>query len=252
MFCMNFRVILAFLMLGLPAIAAHAQMGVASEKSALKEGFAFPEKGSVRILLFRPDVIVGKQSTGGLDQPNADWTAQARDHLVTALGKAQGTRSNDMKLMPELSGEDALIMADYRSLFRVVADAALTHKLFPGNLLPTKKEKFDWAMGTGASRLGTIGGGDYGLFMYSYDSYGSSGRKALQVMGLLADSGASSGVHIGYAGLVDLKTGDLLWINADVRMRGDVRTAEGADKRVAQLLEDFPLRAGLDASAVAQ
>jgi hypothetical protein len=107
-------------------------------------------------------------------------------------------------------------------------------------------------MGPGASRLGTIGGGDYGLFIYTYDSYGSSGRKALQVIGLLAESGASSGVHIGYAGLVDLKTGDLLWINADVRMRGDVRTAEGADKRVSQLLEDFPLRAGPVAKALMQ
>jgi hypothetical protein len=249
---MSFRIISAFLLLCLPAIAAHAQTGVASEKSAIKEGFAFPDKGAVRIVLFRPDVSVGEQSTGGLDQPNADWTTQARDHLVTALGKAQGTRSNDMKLMPELLGEDALIMADYRSLFKVVVDAAITHKLFPGNLLPTKEEKFDWTMGPGASRLGTIGGGEYGLFIYTYDSYGSSGRKALQVIGLLAESGASSGVHIGYAGLVDLKTGDLLWINADVRMRGDVRTAEGADKRVSQLLENFPLRSGLVAKAVRQ
>lgn len=240
------------MVLCLPAIAAHGQLGVASEKSAIKEGFTFPEKGSVSILLFRPDVSVGEQSAGGMDQPNANWTLQARDHLVTALGKAQGTRSNDMKLMPELSGDDALIMADYLSLFKVVMDAVITHKLFPGNLLPTKKEKFDWTMGSGASQLGTIGGGDYGLFMYTYDSYASPGRKALQVMGLVAGSGSSSDVHIGYAGLVDLKTGDLLWINADVRMRGDVRTAEGADKRVAQLLEDFPLRSGLLAKAVTQ
>jgi hypothetical protein len=50
----------------------------------------------------------------------------------------------------------------------------------------------------------------------------------------------SSGVHAGYAGLVDLRTGDLVWLNADLKMGGDVREADGASKRVVQLLEDFP------------
>jgi hypothetical protein len=48
------------------------------------------------------------------------------------------------------------------------------------------------------------------------------------------------GEHKGYAGLVDLHTGDLLWLNADVEMGGDVRDAEGAKKRVGQLLKKFP------------
>jgi hypothetical protein len=62
----------------------------------------------------------------------------------------------------------------------------------------------------------------------------------LQIVGLVAGVGVTSGVHAGYAGLVDLKTGDLLWLNADFQMGGDVREAEGAHKRVRQLLEDFP------------
>ncbi len=49
-----------------------------------------------------------------------------------------------------------------------------------------------------------------------------------------------SGEHAGYAGLIDLKTGDVVWLNADGAMGGDVRTAEGADKRVGQLLEGLP------------
>jgi hypothetical protein len=249
---MKFRMILAFLMLGLPAITAHAQSGMTSEKSAIKQGFAFPQKGSVRILLFRPDVSVAEQSTGGMDQPNADWTVQARDHLVTALGRAQTARSNGMKVMPELQGEDARIMADYGSLFKAMIDAVMTHELFPGNILPTKKGSFNWTMGPGISRLGVVGEGDYGLFVYSYDSYGSSGRKALEVAGLVNGIDARSGTHMGYAGLVDLKTGDLIWVNANVQMRGDVRTADGAVKRVAQLLSGFPAREGVVAKAVAK
>ncbi|NJM49573.1 MAG: hypothetical protein HC843_00620, partial [Sphingomonadales bacterium] len=101
-----------------------------------------------------------------------------------------------------------------------------------------------WTLGPTTQKLSELGGGaDYGLFLYSYDSYGSTGRKAAQIVGLiLAANLIPSGVHIGYAALVDLKTGDMVWINADISMGGDIRTQEGAEKRVMQLLEGFPSR----------
>ena len=217
---------------------------MAQEKSASKPGFSFPATGPVKILVFRPDVQVGEQTTGGMNQPNADWTAAARTHIGNALAAAQAARSNELILMPELEGEQAAVLADYRSLFRAVTQAVVDHKLFKGNRLPTKKGEFDWTLGPGISQLADIGGGDYGLFIYTYDSYGSAGRKAAQIVGAMFGAVIISGVHIGYAGLVDLHTGELVWINADLRMGGNVRDAEGATKRVAQLLEDFPTRAG--------
>jgi hypothetical protein len=47
-------------------------------------------------------------------------------------------------------------------------------------------------------------------------------------------------VNIGLHGLVDLHTGDLIWLNADGAMGGDVRKSDGSGKRVRELLEDFP------------
>ena len=221
-----------------------ASPAVAQEKSAIKAGFTFPKDGPVRILVFRPDVRVGEQSTAGMNEPNADWTTAARRNIADALDKAQVARSNEIKPMPELDGADGKLLADYRALFRAVADSVVQHKLFPGNRLPTKKEAFNWTLGSGVAKLGEIGGGDYGLFLFTNDSYGSAGRKAAQIFGALLGAYIPSGVHVGYAGLVDLKTGELVWINADVAMGGDVREVEGATKRVAQLLEDFPQREG--------
>ena len=63
----------------------------------------------------------------------------------------------------------------------------------------------------------------------------------LQVVAMLGPRiSVKSGEHKGAAGLVDLKTGDLLWLNADFAMGGDVREIDGAEKRVGQLLEEFP------------
>ena len=229
----------------LPAHSAQAQFldaFIPKEKSATKEGFVLPAKGDVKILVFRPDVYVAEQTTAGLDQPNADWTNAARSLLADALKQAQTEQGNILKQMPPLSDTQAALMNEYSLLFKVIADSAVTHRLFPGDRLPTKKGKSDWTLGTGAAQLGANGGGDYGLFIYTYDSYGSSGRKTAQVVAALMGVGVSSGVHIGYAGLVDLKTGDLVWMNADISMGGDIRTSEGAAKRVQQLLEDFPAR----------
>lgn len=234
----------------LAAAPARAQWG--TESSASKQGFAFPADGPVRILVFRPEVRVGAQSTGGLNEPNADWTAAARRHIGDALDKAQLARANEIKAMPEPEGADGALLADYRALFRTVTDAVVQHKLFAGNRLPTKKAEFNWTLGPGVARLGELGGGDYGLFLFTYDSYGSAGRKAAQVVGLLLGAYVPAGVHIGYAGLVDLRTGELVWINADVAMGGDVREPEGAAKRVAQLLEDFPKRADAQPAAAAK
>lgn len=195
--------------------------------------------------MFRPDVRVGSQSAGGLVTPNAEWTAGARKLMGDALVASRPGGASDVVFMPELEGENAAVLADYRALFKGVALTVLQHRLFKGNRLPTKITGFEYTLGPGVSRLGELGGGDYGLFIYTDDAFGSTGRKLLQLFAAGAGVGVQSGVHIGYAGLVDLKTGDLVWINADFRMGGDVREPDGAAKRVAQLMEDFPLPGGV-------
>src|SRR3546814_12110985 len=93
----------------------------------------------------------------------------------------------------------------------------------------------DWSSDVCSSDLA-----NYALFIYNKDAYGSTGRKLLQFTAALGGVSVKSGEHAGYAGLVDLKTGDLLWLNADGAMGGDGREVDGAERRVRQLLEGFP------------
>lgn len=221
---------------GFTAAAASAQ-----EKSGTKPGFTLTP-GSTKILLIRPTIKVGAQSTGGLFEPNADWTAQARDNLGAALAVAQTRLGNDVIVAEEPIGPAATTLASYRALFTVLADSVIEYQFFPGNRLPTKKRKgqFDWTMGPGVAEIGKGTGCDYALFLFDEDQYGSTGRKLLQVFAAMAYVTVKSGEHRGYAGLVDLRSGDLVWLNADQEMGGDVRTPEGAQKRMAQLLKNFP------------
>jgi hypothetical protein len=225
----------------IPLLGAQAQ----SRKSLTQAEFAFPAEGQVRVVLFRPDVTVSEQSTGGLDAPNAGWTEEARDQLTAALGKAQAERNIQLKLMPDLKGDDAKTMSDYRKLFKTVADSVIKHRLFDLDPLPTKAEQFDWTLGNGAEKLGILAEADYGLFFYTLDSYESASRRTARLIASAAGAAPPSETNMGYAGLVDLKTGDLVWINVDVKMAGDVRTADGAALRISELLDGFPVRAGI-------
>jgi hypothetical protein len=201
----------------------------------------------------RPAIRVGAQSTGGMFEPNADWTAQARDNIGQALRECQSKLGNELLVYDEGATGEGPLAAQYANLFGTVADSVIEYQFFKGNRLPTKvrQNAFEWGMGPGLAALQSLKGGDYGLFINTYDAYGSTGRKVLQVFAALGGIAVTSGEHIGYAGLVDLKSGDLMWLNADRQMGGDVRSPEGAHKRVRQLLEGFPGRpAGTPAEAV--
>lgn len=215
----------------------------AQEKSAIKSGFSL-QPGSTKILLFRPKISVGSQSTGGMREPNADWTAQARDNIGVALAAAQKKLGNEVVVVEEPVGPQVDRLAAYQGLFGIVAQSVIEFKFFPGNRLPSKKREgvFDWTLGPGVADLAAGTGCRYGLFILTDDEFGSTGRKLFQLFAAMGGVGITSGVHKGFAGLVDLTTGDLVWLNADLQMGGDVRAADGAEKRVAQLLEDFPGR----------
>ena len=181
-------------------------------------------------------------------EPNGDWTEQGKKNIEVALEKLQGRLGNQVILAPEAYGKDAEAVQEHMALFAAVSDAVVNYQFFKGNRLPTKKrdndhDVFDWSLGKGVADLPGAKDADYALFIYDRDEFGSTGRKILQIVALLGPGlYVKSGEHVGYAGLVDLKTGDLLWLNADGQMGGDVRKADGADKRVGELLEDFPGR----------
>jgi hypothetical protein len=227
----------AFTLLALSTATA----ATAQERTATKDGFALPANSGKRILVFRPKVSVGAQSTGGLFEPRAEWTDKARSNIEAALLKRQTDLGNVIVPAPEVFGDQARLVDEYTNLFDAVAQAVVTYQFFKGNRLPTKKRDnkggvFDWSLGEGVRDLPGAQDADYALFIYNKDAYGSTGRKILQVVALLGPGIAvTSGEHKGAAGLVDLKTGDLMWLNADFAMGGDVREADGAEKRVRQL-----------------
>ncbi len=209
-----------------------------------------PPRGDYSLIVMRPDVSVGSVTAGGLVEPRAEWTEQARANLLTALREQQtgrGGRTVIAETREGIPGVDPKLVADLERLHNAVGNSIALHK-YLGADLPTKRRGIDWTLGEDAVKLGRATGMDYALFLYAQDAVASTGRVALQVLGLAGCFVGfcvpqGGGGQAAYASLVDLKTGDVVWFNVlqtgtqlpGVTM-GDIRTPEGAAQMVERLL----------------
>ncbi len=211
-----------------------------------------PPEGNYKLLVMRPDVSVGSVTTGGMVEPRADWTEQARTNLIAALRAQQATRGGNVVIMERrdsLPGVDPDTVAELERLHYAVGQSIALHR-YSGRYLPTKRGKgLDWTLGQDAVQLGQRTGMDYALFLYAEDSFASTGRIALQVLGVagcvvgFCAPNIGGGGQFAYASLVDLRSGEVVWFNvlqagtqvAGIKM-GDLRTPEGAAQAVDRLL----------------
>ena len=211
-----------------------------------------PPSGDYKLLVMRPDVSVGSVTTGGLTEARADWTEAARTNLLAAMRAQQAERGGNVRVLDRrdsLPGVPAETIAELERLHGTVGNSIALHK-YLGENLPTKRGKgLDWTLGEQAVALGRKTGMDYALFMHAEDSFASTGRVALQVLGIAGCFVGFCAPNIGgagqfaYASLVDLRTGEVVWFNvltarsqiAGIKM-GDIRTPAGSAEMVERLL----------------
>jgi hypothetical protein len=210
-----------------------------------------PPQGDYSLIVMRPDVTVGTVTTGGLVEPRADWTEQARGHLLRALAEQQADRGGKTRILETregIPGVSAETVAELERLHAAVGSSIALHK-YMGLTLPTKRRQgLDWTLGEEAVKFGRATGMDYALFLHAEDAQASTGRTALQVLGiagcLIGFCAPQGGGHqSAYASLVDLRTGEVVWFNVLQTGSqlpgisfGDIRSPEGAAQMVDRLL----------------
>jgi hypothetical protein len=237
-------------------LALLAALGVATAGCVQTKQYAdlqfTPPQGDYKLLVLRPDVSVGSLTTGGMVEPRADWTDQARASIIDALRTQQASRGGQTTFIQrrnELPGVTPDELADVERLNAAVDESIVEHK-YLGDYLPTKRGKgLDWTLGQGAVELGRKTGYDYALFLHAEDEVASRGRVVLGVIGLAGCVVGFCAPNIGgaqqtdYASLVDLKTGEVVWFNVVIAGSqvpgikfGDLRTPAGAAQMVDRLL----------------
>ena len=202
-----------------------------------------PPQGDYSLIVMRPDVSVGSVTAGGLVEPRADWTETARANLLQALRNQQagrGGRTMIMESRGSVPGVDPELVADLERLHNAVGTSIALHK-YVGQELPTKRRGLDWTLGEDAVAFGRKANMDYALFLYAQDSFASTSRMAMAVIGLAGCfigfcAPVGGGSQTAFASLVDLRTGDVVWFNILQSQIGDIRTPEGSAQMVERLL----------------
>lgn len=221
-------------------------VGCASPKTYLVTDMELPNRpGGHRVLLMPADVVLSELAVGGTSEPNAAWTKAAKGHIERALAdllKKEGARLIHYRAPKKGQGTLHKKHIQLVKLHDAVVSMIGRHGYAgPGDFsLPTKKGKFDWTLGKGVAALRKAYKADYALFVYMRDSYSTDGRKAMMVVTSLF-GGARGGVQKGYATLVDLRSGQVIWINYFRKDSGDLRTAETAREASQILIAELPL-----------
>ena len=207
-----------------------------SQISALKT-----TDGSLNFLLMPLDVELSILTAGGMLEPQAEWTENAKKYMLVALRDMLSSQGRDLTVYEanDVSSEAVAIHADIEKLHRAVGVTILQHK-YVGLELPTKKDKFDWTLGAEAAVLGDSYEADYGLFIFVRDSYSTGGRVLMQIAAAAFGAALQGGQQIGFASLVDLNSGDVVWFNLLASATGDLRNQADADKTVRKLVGNLP------------
>ncbi|MDX1431177.1 MAG: hypothetical protein R3286_01890 [Gammaproteobacteria bacterium] len=230
------------LLLALPVLAVLS--GCATTQSHVSSDAMLPQTDTPPVmLLMKPDVELSELTAGGIQQPHAQWTVAGLGNIEQAL--ADMMRKRNVKMVPyEPPDNDPQRLHDQQQiikLHRAVGVSIIRHKYFEPEVLPTKQSVFDWSLGPDVQMLREDYEADYALFVFVRDSYATAGRTAMIVAMAVLGVGIPAGTQAGFASLVDLRTGNVVWFNRLVSATGDLRTRGPAEQAVASLMAGFPL-----------
>jgi hypothetical protein len=207
-----------------------------SDPRHLAPGFTSRPAGS-KLVIVPADMELFSISAGGVQEPKADWTEAAQRNFKAALAARRHQLGPNAIELKEAELDE---FAELNALQHAVAEAVFVHHAGMGMKLPTKNERLDWSLGEAVKPLKDKTGADYALFTWIRDSYASGERKATMIALALLGAISTGGSQIGYASLIDLNTGRVVWFSDLQRMSGDLREPAAAMETVETLFKGFP------------
>ena len=173
-----------------------------------------------KTVLLPLDIKVKEFSSGGLLDEIGSSTLEAKNIFQDQLTQVIETKDIDLVNLPSaLSAEEQAKVEEYVALYNVVAGNAIA---YTGQLAPPawkhKIKHFDYTLGPGLRFLKEKTGADTALLITGEDVISTSGRKAAFVIAAIFGVAIPLGHTFIVGGLVDLDTGDILWLNHTVEV----------------------------------
>lgn len=194
--------------------------------------------GQSKVLMMPIDVELSQLTAAGLLEPQAEWTQNAEKYLDEHITNVMNDQGINIVKYEGDEGELASVPVQLEKLHQVVGFSVENHSFLP---LPSRQEGQTWSLGSSVAILKEKTGADYAVFFFVRDTYATSGRVFMGLLLALATgSSINGGTQYGFASLVDLNSGDIVWFNRLLNNHGDLRTSEPAAEAVKSLLNGIP------------
>jgi hypothetical protein len=195
-----------------------------------------------KVVVLPIDIKVVEMTAGDVEETVPDWSKEANRSVFKAVSAAIA-RQQGMKEItaPQFSGASAANVDEHLALYKLVVNTAARSSW------QHKAKHFDYGIGSGLRALAEQTGADAAIIVYGRDYASTSGRKARAVAGNIPIVNIFTGPapQLGHSfirvGVVDLRTGDLLWMNSEYREGStNLRDPNDAAKMVDAVFDWYP------------
>lgn len=188
-----------------------------------------------KVLVFPADVKVFSLTASGNIEDAPDATAAASGYGNTELQRYVASDPAFKALsMPSLSGDEQATLKEHVALYKtIVRDAHFADAV--GDAWKVPLQAFTYSVGPGLDFLRQRSGADYLLLLTAEDGESTGGRMAMTFL-----FGGPIGRNYISAGLIDLHSGKVVWLNYDTHNASDYNVQANMTKFVDEILEDFP------------
>lgn len=223
--------VLAGMFCSAPVLAADTAAIPAAVPAAQAPAPALPP---LKVLMLPPDIKIYTISVGNMEEApdaTAKMTTETDAELRRALSSSQSFR---LVTMPALSPDEQTTLKEHIALYKLVAQNAEKIDEIGGAWKPVL-ENFDYSLGPGLRFLKQKSGADYALIVFGGDGESTGGNMVATFL-----IGGRTGRNFLFAGLVDLDTGNIVWLHHDTHDASDFTAKNNMDVYVDDLLNEYP------------
>lgn len=199
-----------------------------------------PMQAPFKVLLLPSEIKIFNITAGGGMDEAPDATAKMTAETDAELRRALATSPVfHIVELPPLSPDEQSVLKEHIALYKLAAEDAEKVDSLGGDW-KHQLEHFEYTIGPGLSFLRQRSGADYALIVFGGDGESTGGRQAMNVLGAILGAGMVEGRNYLYAGLIELSTGKLTWLNYDTHNAKDFTSENNMDVFVDGLFSDYP------------
>lgn len=194
-----------------------------------------------KVVVLPIDIKTVEVTAGGVEEQVPDWSKEASQSVFKAVSAAIKQAGMKEIAAPRFSGASAANFDEHLALYKLVVNTA--------GKIPWqhKAQHFDYGIGPGLRAVAEQTDADAAIMVYGRDYASTAGRKARAVAGNIPIVNIFTGPapQLGHSfirvGVVDLRTGDLLWMNSEYREGStNLRDPDDAAKMVNAVFAWYP------------